>query len=121
MNILLETSISKTFCKNNKYTLYEIVCITNLPTKKNCFFKVHKRYSDFYVLHGKIKMHLKNLPPFPKKKYFKMDYSTITERMIMFDGYLRYLCHMVISNNITDECKALITSFLNIDSISLDK
>jgi sorting nexin-3/12 len=113
--MLLETSITKTFSKNSKYTLYEINCITNLPTKKSCFSKIYKRYSEFLGFHNKIKKIVKDVPPFPKKKYDKMNHETISLRKIMFDNYLRYFCLMVSSESVSKECKEILVKFLNLD------
>lgn len=95
---VLEISIPGTRSIRNRYTEYEIVCITNNTGFGKCYSRVFRRYSDFLRLHTKLRCFVKMLPEFPKKRWNKMHRNTIDERMQMFAVYLKFVCDYILKN-----------------------
>lgn len=95
---IMEISVSNFRNVNEKYTEYEIICITNIKHFKKCYIKAYRRYSDFHKFHKKIKTFISVLPEFPKKKWNKMKSNVIQERMEMLNIYLKYVCEYINKN-----------------------
>jgi sorting nexin-3/12 len=97
-NTILEMSISGHRNVKNRYTEYELVCITNDTSFDKCYLKIYRRYSDFQRLHLRLKCLTAALPEFPKKRWGKMREEVIGERTEMLNVYLRFVCEYVQKN-----------------------
>ncbi|AFN83017.1 Grd19 sorting nexin-like protein [Encephalitozoon romaleae SJ-2008] len=93
---LLEITIPGSRNVQDRYTEYEVVCITNNKSFGKCYTKVFRRYRDFHMLHSRLKCFLKVLPEFPRKRWNKMDKDVIEERMRMLTVYLKFVCDEVL-------------------------
>ncbi|KAF7684608.1 Sorting nexin-3 [Astathelohania contejeani] len=90
--------------KNQRgFTLYEIVCITNLPEFKSSYFKIYRRYSQFLKLHNKIKLFIPILPTFPKKEFRKLRIEVILVRKDLLTTYLKYLSSLYLKSDEGDK------------------
>jgi sorting nexin-3/12 len=80
-------------------TMYEIVSITNIKKFKRCYYRVYKRYTDFYNLHMFLRGHIPALPDFPRKYYYtSLTKKVIDARVKTFNIYLRYISLLLIRN-----------------------
>lgn len=93
---VLEISIPGARNVGNKYTEYEVVCITNSKDFNRCYAKVFRRYSDFHRLHTRLKCFMHVLPEFPKKRWNKLDKRVVEERTQMLTVYLRFVCDYIL-------------------------
>ncbi|WUR03570.1 sorting nexin-3 (SNX24) [Vairimorpha necatrix] len=108
---IIEGYISGSKCVSNSYTVYEIIIVTNIPNMKN-HQVIYKRYSEFRDLHEQVKKEIKELPTFPKKKFWKLKEEIIKERILRFNFYIKYLCMLITKKEINEECKERILKFI---------
>jgi hypothetical protein len=108
---IIEAYISSTKCVDKKYTLYELIVVTNIDTMKN-YQIIHKRYSDFWALNKLIKKKIKELPVFPCKVYNKLASEVVNERVNRFNFYIKYLCMLVTKKEVDEESRKMILNFL---------
>ena len=93
---VLEISIAGSRTIRDRYTEYEIVCITNSKAFGKCYTKVYRRYSDFLRLHCRLRCLVDILPEFPKKKWKKLCRNAVEERMKMLAIYMKFICDYVL-------------------------
>lgn len=81
INYLTQTSTSFPF---SKYTVYMIQISVN-----DKYWVIRRRYSEFFAIHSRLNLLYSNeLPPFPEKKFFSMNQTTISERIVLLEIYI---------------------------------
>lgn len=109
---IVEAYISSTKCVDRKYTLYELIVVTNIDKMKN-YQIIYKRYSDFLRLNKSISKKIKELPVFPCKVFNKLSNEVINERVNRFNFYIKYLCMLVTKKEVDEESRNIILNFLS--------
>lgn len=108
---VLEISIPGSRNVGNKYTEYEVVCITNSKSFKKCYTKIFRRYSEFHKLHCRLRCLMKTLPEFPKKRWNKLSRDVVEERMRMLTIYMRFVCDQALGGS--EEMKKVEADIVN--------
>ncbi|KAI5173476.1 hypothetical protein PAEPH01_2012, partial [Pancytospora epiphaga] len=86
------------------HTEYLVHLITNNPSFDRNYIVVYKRYSQFFTLHKKLKLHIPALPAFPPKILFSSFRTNIVEnRREKLQQYIRYVCEFVVRNGFENE------------------
>ncbi|CAD26603.1 SORTING NEXIN GRD19 HOMOLOG [Encephalitozoon cuniculi GB-M1] len=110
---VLEITIPGSRNVQNKYTEYEVVCVTNSRSFRKCYTKVFRRYSDFHRLHCRLKYLMKVLPEFPRKRWNKMSREVVEERVRMLTVYMRFVCDQLLrSREGVEKIEADIVAFI---------
>ena len=80
---------------NQRYTDYEIVCRTRIPTFKVQYSSVRRRYSDFEWLRERLKEegHRVTIPPLPGKVWWngRFNDTVIQQRQAQLEKFLKYV------------------------------